>query len=321
MSAVRAFSVLGVAFAAAVLAGGVAARRMLVLMDAAALPGGWTAPAWPRGIRTTVPTDDGAELLVEISGPDGAPTVVLVHGLGGDHDSLGPIAEPLVQAGFRVVGVNQRGHGGSSVGTGGFGAVRLGRDLGQVLSMLDLEEVTLAGHSLGGVAAMNLVLLPDGVGDRVVNLVLVSTLAEAVSIDRVAALKMGAHPVYVRLMQQPAVSLVAARAGFGLTVPARVMVDHAREVGGANTRNDMQAAAESMIGYDVRHRLREIKVPTTVVCGTHDKLARHSENEFIAEQVPYGTFCSVDRAGHMIIWERPEVVVDVIAAAAAHVSS
>ena len=72
--------------------------------------------------------------------------VVLVHGLTSNHHDWGPVAVRLVATGHRVIGLNQRGHGGSTVGTDGFGPARQGRDVGQTgvfRPELDGKPVTL----------------------------------------------------------------------------------------------------------------------------------------------------------------------------------
>jgi len=311
----RVASVLKVLGVGSVVAGsGLIAAERLVLrnVDRTPPPDGWVPPRWPDGTVTTVTTDDGAELLVESTGPTTAPTVVLVHGLTGDHHSLAPIAEVLLAQGFRVVGVNQRGHGGSSVGSQGFGPHRQGSDLGQVLAALDLHDVTLVGHSMGGVAAMSLLtLVPDSGADRVASLVLIATLADSMGVDRSASLKIEGTAFYRRLRGNPEFSAAIGRWIFGPT-PSRAELDEALEVSGRCPEETSIGAALGLLGYDIRDLLVNIDKPTIVICGTRDLVTRHSENRAIADAIPQAKFVSVPGAGHMIIWENPDIIVDAI---------
>lgn len=289
---------------------------MVRKIDRTPPPEGWTTPVWPAGERLMVPTDDGAELVVERTGPPENPCVVLVHGLTGNHNYWGPIAEDLVSRGFHVVGINQRGHGGSTVGTEGFGAQRQGADLGQILTAIDVRDAVVVGHSMGGLAAMSLMTLaPDAGADRVSGLVLVATLAHAVAADRDVALQIGSTKWYRRLVENPTHVTALARAVFGPT-PSRAMVDDAVAFGEACPDDTSIAAALGMRGYDIRDLLSGIEVPTTVICGTRDLLTRHSENRAIAEAIPGAEFISVPGAGHMIVWEEPDLLVEAIAAMA-----
>jgi len=291
----------------------VAAQRLVLRkVDRTPPPDGWVPPRWPNGTVTTVTTDDGAELLVESTGPTAAPAVVLVHGLTGDHHSLGPIADVLLAQGFRVVGVNQRGHGGSSVGSEGFGPARQGTDVGQVLATLDLRDVTLVGHSMGGVAAMSLLTLaPDAGADRVGSLVLVATLADSMSADREASLKIEGTTFYRRLRRNPDVSAAIGRWIFGPT-PSRAELAEALEVSGRCPEETAIGAALGLVDYDIRGLLADIDTPTIVVCGTRDIVTRHRENQAIADVIPGAQFRSVEGAGHMVVWENPNVIVEAI---------
>lgn len=308
--------------AAIVAAGGyVAERLMLRRLDATAPPDGWTSPRWPEGAVIMVPTDDGAELFVEISGPAGGAVVVLVHGLAGDHHSFGHVASGLLARGFRVVGVNQRGHGGSSVGSEGFGPARQGADLGQVLRALDLRDVTIVGHSMGGMAALSLMVLrPETGADRVGALTLVATLADSVGLDRRLGMMLGDTELYRRFQSHPLHGIALARWIFG-TMPSRREVDDIIEVGLRCPDETRHRAAQGMADFDIRAGLADIDVPTTVICGTRDVLTGHDENRDIASAIPGAAFVSVPDAGHMVIWEETDLIVEIAAAMAAAVPS
>jgi non-heme chloroperoxidase len=312
---------IGISTVVAAAAAFTAERLLLRRINATAAPPGWRTPCWPVGNEIMVPTDDGAELLVEITGPEDAPTIVLIHGLSGDHHAWGLVAEALLRRGFRVVGMNQRGHGGSTVGTEGFGPERQGADVGQVLSALDLNGVTLVGHSMGGVAAMSLLTLrPETGADRVGALALAATLAQTVRADRDRSLRIGDSDFYRNLAVHPVHGPTLARWIFG-GIPSREMLEDVMETGANCPQETSLGAARGLLGYDIRDKLGAISVPTTVICGTRDLLTRHIENEEIAAAIDGAEFVSVPGAGHMVIWENPEIITDVTAALAGAVPS
>ena len=310
---------LGLAATGAAMAAGafLGERRVLQKMDATPPPAGWRKPRFPDGNELMVPTDDGAELRVVFAGPEEGPVVVLVHGLTSNSDDWGPVAELLVAGGNRVIGVNQRGHGGSSVGTEGFGPARQGADLGQVLSALDLDGVTVVGHSMGGVAAMSLLTLrPETGAHRIGRLVLVATLADSGGPDRKLTLRLGDTAQYQELARHPRHAPAMARVVFG-RMPARVMVDHALESNRACPPETRHGAAMGLLDYDVRDLLPTITVPTVVVCGDRDLLTPLRENRAIADAIAGAELVVVEDVGHLIIWEAPERVVQAIEAVAA----
>ena len=76
------------------------------------------------------------------------PPVVCLPGWSQAAEQFLPIAEQLSSE-FQVVGIDHRGHGRSSQAAGGYRLHRLAADLRQVLIDLDLDGVTLLGHSMG----------------------------------------------------------------------------------------------------------------------------------------------------------------------------
>lgn len=80
---------------------------------------------------------------------DGAPMVFLAsQGLSGD--MWQHAMTRLVQDGFRCVAYDRRGHGRSDDPGRGFDFDTLADDLAALLDRLDLRQVTLVGHSMGG---------------------------------------------------------------------------------------------------------------------------------------------------------------------------
>ncbi len=130
----------------------------------------------PEGEDHVATSRDGAQLQVRVAGPaDAAQTFVLAHGWTNDRRIWGPVARRLVVEGHRVVLWDHRGHGGSTAGDEGFTLEALGADLRAVLEELDLTDVVLAGHSMGGMASQAFLLEHPDARKRVAGLVLVST--------------------------------------------------------------------------------------------------------------------------------------------------
>ncbi len=308
-----AFKFLVVAPVLAALAVMIWERLTLRKIDATQKPSNWESPRWPKGHSTKVSTDDGAEIVVEISGNISGPVVVLVHGLSADHHSFGPIAEILVEQGCCVVGVNQRGHGGSTVGSAGFGPERQGLDLGEVLHALDLQNVHLVGHSMGGIAAMSLLTMgPSSAGKRVASLTLLATLADTAGNMREFFLGLSDRSWYQNLIDHPVHGPAIARLALFGQIPSRQMLDDALELGQRCPTPHRIDASLGLLGYDIRGLLPLIDCPTTVICGTDDLMTTHVENQQIAELIPSAQMVSISGAGHMFIWEEPDRITETI---------
>jgi 3-oxoadipate enol-lactonase len=94
---------------------------------------------------------DGIVIRCRLSGCPGAPAMVLLHALGEQATSWDGVV-PRFATRFRVVALDLRGHGASSwPGTYSFPLMR--DDVLGVLEALDLHDLVLVGHSMGGTVA------------------------------------------------------------------------------------------------------------------------------------------------------------------------
>jgi len=89
------------------------------------------------------------ELFYTDDGPADAEVLLLVHGMGADsHDWIWHI--PALSAKRRVIAMDLRGHGYSSVPETGHDPRTMAADLVALLAHLDIPQVVAVGHSLGG---------------------------------------------------------------------------------------------------------------------------------------------------------------------------
>ena len=94
---------------------------------------------------------NGIVIRCQLSGAPGAPAMVLLHALGEQAASWDEVVARCATR-FRVVAMDLRGHGASSwPGTYSFPLMR--DDVLSVLDHLDLHDVVLVGHSMGGTVA------------------------------------------------------------------------------------------------------------------------------------------------------------------------
>jgi pimeloyl-ACP methyl ester carboxylesterase len=110
---------------------------------------------------------NGVELAYTGAGEVGLPPVVLLHALAEDGSTWSEVVEALVPI-FRVYVIDLRGHGGSSQSED-YSLELMCSDVLGFLRALNLEEVTLIGHSLGGAVAY---LIAEAEPGRVRQLVL-----------------------------------------------------------------------------------------------------------------------------------------------------
>ena len=119
-------------------------------------------------------THDGGTLYTISRGT--GPTIVFCHGVTLSSRVWAKQFDAFPAAGFRAVAFDSRGHGESVAGETGHSLDNLADDLRTVLEALDLHDVILVGHSMGGMAVQAFAIRhPDVLRARVRGLVLQST--------------------------------------------------------------------------------------------------------------------------------------------------
>lgn len=103
-------------------------------------------------------------------GPDAgsAPLAVLVHGLSGWHRTWWRVAPALAERGWRVMTVDQRGHGDSPRIDGFATMADLAADLAAAIQRAGATADVVIGHSLGAAVAAEVAFLHPELARRVV---------------------------------------------------------------------------------------------------------------------------------------------------------
>jgi non-heme chloroperoxidase len=96
-----------------------------------------------KSFRTT----DGARLVYDDHGS--GPAVLLIHGFTCRAAHWAFQRDALVSAGYRTLALDLRFHGRSDFPASGQRVSRLGKDVGELIEHLELDDVALVGHSLG----------------------------------------------------------------------------------------------------------------------------------------------------------------------------
>ena len=121
------------------------------------------------------------ELAIEIDGPDDAPVVLLVHGLGGTSNFYQPQTDALAER-LRVIRVDSAGAGRSPV-TDDISITGHAADLAAVLDALGVASASVVGHSAGTLVVRE---LANRHPDKVSAMVLLGAVREPAEAGRQA---------------------------------------------------------------------------------------------------------------------------------------
>lgn len=263
----------------------------------------------------SITTSDGIRLAFDDLGA--GPPVVLTHGwvLGGELWEL--VAARLAAAGLRAISVDRRGCGRSDRPGAGFDLDTLADDLAALLKELDLRDVTLVAHSVGGAEAVRM-LSRHGDG-RIARLVLVATTTpgpppalapDAAALDELVGGMLVDRPAYVRagvpgfFGDAEAISPDVVDWGVGLALRASLTASIGVMTAGATT--------------DVAADVAACPVPTLVLHGDADTSAPiELTAQPTAQALPDGRLEVYPGAAHGLPLTHPgRVAEDVLAFAA-----
>ncbi|MDQ2722128.1 MAG: alpha/beta hydrolase [Actinomycetota bacterium] len=273
--------------------------------DAAAVRADPVAPSLTDpdvpGEQRWVSSADGTRLNVQLHGPKDAPAVVFSHGWTCSTRYWNPQVRAL-GADYRVITYDQRGHGASANNRGKYGPDVLADDLSAVLdaTLEPGQRAVLVGHSMG---AMSIVAwagrYPDEVAGRAGAALLASTgvdglLAESLVVRLPTRWPRGVEVVGRSALGMPTPlgrpSPLAYRGVKYVALspkasPAQVAFCEEIVLGCRARARGKWGSALSRL--DLRDSLTHLRVPTTVLVGSADRLTPPGHARRLAEALEH----------------------------------
>jgi pimeloyl-ACP methyl ester carboxylesterase len=324
--------IVGLGVAGAGVIGGVAAERALVrrLRQAPDPAEGEDQVVGSEVVAREVVTADGTRLRILDHGT-GRP-VLLLHGVTLSADIWHYQLDELARAGFRVLALDLRGHGRSEAGKARLTLARLAGDVEEVLRRLDLDDVVLVGHSMGGMVALRYLSADPGRAagrDRVSALALVATSASPVGgsgVPGAAALATVVRPLAARsawlTSRLPGPSLPGNDLAFLLTrvvfgdQPSATQVALTEKITGDVPARVTAELLADIVGFDGAAALDRVELPSTVVVGTNDVMTPIRHARAVVGRIGGAELIVLEGCGHMVMLERHEELSEALVALA-----
>jgi 3-oxoadipate enol-lactonase len=240
-----------------------------------------------------------------VTGPAGAPVVVLSNSLGSTYAMWDAQVDALSEH-FRVVRYDTRGHGRSAVPAGPYSIDDLADDVVDLLDALGVEEVGFVGLSLGGMTGMALAARHPERVDRLVVLCTSARLLPAQGwIDRAAAVRADGTRAVAEAVVQRWFTPDYLEANPAVRKECEEMV--------ASTPPESYAACcEAIAAMDLLSQLSRITAPTLAIAGEDDPATPPPHLEAIATGVRQGRLLVVPDSAHLANAQQPEAVTTAI---------
>jgi 3-oxoadipate enol-lactonase len=261
-------------------------------------------------VKLKVETDDGVVLRAELSGPSGAPALLLLNSIGCDR-SLWAEQVAALTGSFRCLTFDIRGHGASDAPAGDYSLSRLGLDALAVLDAAGAGTAHVCGLSLGGLVGQWLAL---HVPERLLSLTLANTASRIGTFDSwetrrrlvlaeglAAIADMAMERFFSETFRRKHSDLVARQR-------AKLLQGSARGYAGC---------CAALRDADLTADIGRIATPTLVIGGHMDVSTPPEQAAALAEAIP-GAELRLLPAAHLSNLERPE---DFTAALRAHLET
>jgi 3-oxoadipate enol-lactonase len=246
---------------------------------------------------------DGRNIAYDLVGPETAPVVCMTHSLASDGGMWTEQVPPLLAAGFRVLRIDMRGHGGSGPVAGDYTMSALAADVGTVLEALAIARVHFIGLSIGGMLGQAFALEHGG------------KLASAMWCDTMPSTPAGAPEVW----RQRVDTVRRANSLSPLADPTieRWLTDAVRQGRPGRWRQIRDTIIGTSPGgylgcvaairdFDFVARLSGLRLPVLVVCGSDDAGTPPEGNRQIAAVVPGARYEEIADARHFPNVEHPD---------------
>ena len=224
------------------------------------------------------------------TGKEGA-AVVFCHGSGGSHRHWHNQLRGL-SGKFNTLAVDLPGHGSSGgepkTDIGAYSAF-----LHRFIRELGLEQVYLAGHSMGGAVALDYALNRPA---DLLGLILVG-----------AGGRLRVAPAIMDVLRSGKELTDMASYAYGPKATPDMLEQGSREMEAIPPAVYL-ADFTACDNFDIMDLLPRIEIPVLIICGSEDRLTPVKYSRYLLEKLPTSELEEIEGAGHMVMLEEPDKV-------------
>ncbi|MDX9823026.1 MAG: alpha/beta fold hydrolase [Syntrophales bacterium] len=244
---------------------------------------------------------NGIHLHYRFDGPATGTVVLLSNSLASDLHMWDRQVPALVEAGYRVLRYDSRGHGRSDVPAGPYTFEVLTADALGLMDAFGLTKIHFCGLSMGGMVGQ---MLGTKHGSRLLSLVLASTAAvmpdTKILDERSAAVRKGGMAVWAG----PAIDRWFTKTG---QERLKADVERVRQTILRTSVEGFCASSAALSTMDQRESIRAITMPTLILVGEKDPGTPPASSKFIHERIASSTLRIIPGAAHFVNVEQADL--------------
>jgi pimeloyl-ACP methyl ester carboxylesterase len=252
------------------------------------------------------------------------PVILLIHGIGDNSTTWTAVQSKLAQR-FTVIAVDLLGHGQSDKPRADYSTAAYANGMRDLLSVLDIERVTVVGHSLGGGVAMQFAYQFPQLVERLV-LVGAGGVTKDVNVAlRLASLPMGSEALaLLRLpLVLPALQIFGRAAGLVLGSTAvgrdlpdvlRILADLPEPMASSAFTRTLRAVVDwrgqSVTMLDRCYLTQS--VPVQIIWGAEDVVVPVSHARMAHAAMPGSRLEIFEHSGHFPFHDDPDRFIEIV---------
>src|SRR5690606_30269581 len=228
-----------------------------------------------------------------------------LNSLGTDMRIWDGVTERL-EADYRVITFDQRGHGQSSVPEGPYSIEGLAGDVLELADQLGLDRFAVVGVSVGGMVALRLAI------DHPERLIAVIACDTAAKLGDAASWNDRIEAVRSRGMEALADAVLERWFPASIRAGRDTEMESWRQLLLASPVEGYAATCAALRDADLTDEIASITVPTLVAVGEADQSTPVELVKATADRIPGARFEIIKGAGHLPSIDQPAVLADLI---------
>ena len=255
-------------------------------------------------MKLMVKVEPNVRVSLNVINPQGRKTIIFLHGWPANYELFEYQYNILPQKGYCCIGIDSRGFGNSDKPWSSYSYDRLADDIFEVIKHLNLDDVTLLGHSTAGAVAIRYMARHEGYG--VSKLVLCAAAAPSLI----------ARPNFPQGQNVEVVNNIIKTAykdrprmlrNFGNTFfyskVSPPLSDWLFDMGLRAASFATIAIAKDWLVEELFDDLSKVYVPTLIMHGIHDRVCPFPLAEAQKEGIRYSTLIKFKNSGHGLFYD------------------
>lgn len=252
-------------------------------------------------------SDGNIKIAYEDLNPQSRKTVVFIHGWPLSHKVFEYQNNILPYKGYRTVTIDLRGFGESDAPAMGYGYDTMAKDIYNLIAKLGLQNITLAGFSMGGAVALR--YIKNYNGWRVGKLALLSAAAPLFTQREdfpYGQTKTQINDLIMKLYIDRPTALADFSKDFFYQEQTATFMEWFRQLVYMQSSHSTINALKSLRDEDLREDMAFVKVKTGIFHGKKDKICPYQLAEEMRRGIKDSVLYPFENSGHGVFKDETE---------------